>query len=255
MAGLFGALFLLACGGAHAYKGITESIDNQKSREAARQRGQKYYHALDGQRSVDTNHKVLNLPDGIKDMETGQWLYDKKKEDAKERKQLSELESIAKKEAIIKGKDVYTCKVHGSDPIRMNIKVYGSYNRLTSNDMPVKKVSRISIGIGKNEKYYTRATELSFDFFVPIKVDEETKEKAFSYCKDFNMKYILRSICEVYPINQVKAIYNYCVKYNIPIGTWDEIEAMMLEEHPLGWRKVPACENYKLEDFMKSYIL
>ena len=259
MAGVFGALFLLACGSAHAYKGITESIDNQKSREEARKRGQKYYYALDGQRDVDTNHKVLNLPDGIKDMQTGQWLYDKKKEDAKERVKLSELDIIAKKEAIIKGNNVYTCTVHESDPKIGNPKINfykgGFYRRLTSNDMPVEKVLATYIGTGKDEKRYIRATELSFGFFVPLEVGEDTKEKAFNKCKDWNLKYIMCGICKVYPINKVKAIYNYCLKYDIPIGTWEDIEAMMLEEQPLGWRKVPACEEWEYNQFLERYII
>ena len=259
MAGVFGALFLLACGGAHAYKGISETIDNQKSREEARQKGRKYYHALDGQRAVDTNHKVLNLPGGIKDMQTGEWLYDKNKENAKERVRLSELDIIAKKEAIIKGKNVYTCTVHESDPITKNIHITGYkgayYSRLTSNDMPVKKVLSESIGVGKDRRWYTKATELSFGFFVPVEVNSETEEKAFKWCKDWNLKQIMRGICNVYPINKVKAVYEYCQKYDIPVGTWDDIEAFMLEEHPLGWRKVPPCEDWQFEQFMESYII
>ena len=255
MAGLFGALFLLACGGAHAYKDITEARDNQEARERARRDGRKYYFAIDGERTVDTNHKILRLPDGIKDMQTGEWLFDKKKQDALERKQLSELDEISKKEAIIKGQNTYWCTLHESDPRSHNIHIRGNqYQRLTSNDMPVEKIFKESLGLGGNKVWYTQANELSYGFYVPIEYVSEIEEKVFDWCKKWNMKYILSTICKNHPINEVEVIYKYCNKYNIPIGTWDEIETMMLEEYPLGWRKVPSSKDWQFENFINSFI-
>lgn len=262
MAGLFGALFMLACGGAHAYKGITESLDNEKSREEARRNGHKYYYALDGERAVDTNHKILRLPDGIKDMQTGQWLFDKKRQDAKEREELSGLDNISKKEAVIKGKQTYWCTLHESDPRRYGIRMGGQkrYQRLVSNDMPIDRVLKESFSYYHEEyqmhlsRWYDKATELQFGFWTPLNADPEIEEKAFDECKNWNMEFIMSNICKNYPINEVEVIYNYCKKYNIPMGTWKEIETMMLKEQPLGWRKVPACEDWKFEKFMNGLI-
>lgn len=262
MAGLFGALFLLACGGAYAHKGMTEAIDNNKSREEARKAGRKYYHAIDGERTVDTNHKILRLPDGIKDMETGQWLFDKKKQDALERKQLSELDEISKKEAIIKGQSTYWCTLHESDPRTYGIRMNGKkrYQRLVYNDMPIDRVLKESIDY-YHEKYqmklrrrYEQATELQFRFILPLNAEPEIEQKAFEKCKDWNMNFIMSNICQIYPINEVEVVYKYCKKYNIPLGTWDEIEAMMLKEHPLGWRKIPACPDWQFQKFVNGIV-
>lgn len=255
MAGLFGALFLLACGGAHAYKDITEARDNQKTRERARKEGRKYYQSVDGERTVDTNHRIMRLPDGIKDTQTGEWLFDKRKQDSLERKQLSELDVISKKEAIIKGEQTYWCTLHESDPRRNWRSLSGRYQRLTNNDMPVEKIYKESLGLGENKVWYTQANELSYGFYIPIEYMSETKEKVFDWCKEWNMKYILSTICKNHPINEVEVIYKYCNKYNIPIGTWDEIEAMMLKEQPLGWRKVPPSTGWKFEQFMEKFIM
>lgn len=255
MAGLLGALYLLACGGAYAYKDITESRENNEARERARREGRKYYYATDGERVVDTNHRVMRLPDGVKDMQTGQWLYDKKKEDAKKRRELSELDEIEKKEAIIKGKNTYWCTLHESDPRRNWRNVGRRYQRLTNNDMPVEKVLDESLGLGEDKIWYTNATELSFHFNLPIEYNSETKEKVFDRCKNWNMEFIMKSLCKTYPINEVEVIYKYCQKYNIPIGTWNEIEAMMLEEQPLGWRKVPPSKDWQFENFMNKFIM
>lgn len=262
MAGLFGALFLLACGGAHAYKDIAEARDNEKSREEARRDGRKYYFALDGERTVDTNHKILRLPDGIKDMQTGEWLFDKRKQDTLERKQLSELDEISKKEAIIKGQNTYWCTLHESDPRRYGIRMNGKkrYQRLVCNDMPIDRVLRESFDYYREKdqvkisKRYEQATELQFRFILPLNVELEIEQKVFEKCKDWNMNFIMNNICQIYPINEVKIVFNYCKKYNIPMGTWNEIEAMMLKEHPLGWRKVPASENWKFEKFVNGIV-
>ena len=255
MAGLLGALYLLACGGAYAYKDITESRENNEARERARIEGKKYYYATDGERAVDTNHRVMRLPDGVKDMQTGQWLYDKKKEDAKKRRELSELDEIEKKEAIIKGKNTYWCTLHESDPRRNWRNVGKRYQRLINNDMPVQSVLKETLGIGENKIWYTNAKELSFHFNLPVEYNLETKDKVFEWCKDWNMEFIMKSLCKTYPINEVEVIYNYCQKYNIPIGTWNEIEAMMLEEQPLGWRKVPPSKDWQFENFMNHFIM
>lgn len=262
MAGLFGALFLLACGGAYAHKGITEAIDNNKSREEARKAGRKYYHAIDGERAVDTNHRILRLPDGIKDMETGQWLFDKKKQDALERKQLSELDEISKKEAIIKGKQTYQCSLHESDPRRTgnaNIGFMGRYQRLVSNGMPIENIEYDSYyPTGKpweKSVFYKQAIELTYGFRVPLEYEGDYQEGIFNQCKHYNMEITLKSMCKVYPINKLEVIYKYLKKYNVPLGDWDEIEAMMLEEQPLGWRKVPPCKDWQFEKFMEQFIM
>ena len=263
MAGLFGALFLLACGGAHAYKDITEARDNTEARERARKDGRKYYYAVDGERSVDTNHRILRLPDGIKDMQTGEWLLDKRKQDALERKQLSELDEISKKEAIIKGETVYRCTLHDSDPRRHGWRMSGLkyYKRLVSNDMPVEKTKRnvckyYNAEKGEEEnKWYHEYQELQFGFTVPCdNIDPTIKEIAFNKSKDWNMKHEMKGLCECLPINKVEVIYKYCKKYNIPMGTWDEIETMMLKEHPLGWRKIPSCPDWQFQNFVNGLI-
>lgn len=264
MAGLFGALFLLACGGAHAYKDITEARDNQEARERARRDGRKYYFAIDGERTVDTNHKILRLPDGIKDMQTGEWLFDKKKQDALERKQLSELDEISKKEAIIKGEDTYRCTLHDSDPRRQGRGVTGVnyYRRLVNNDMPIEKTKRNVCKYFNEEKmeeenkWYYEHYELQFGFTVPCDNIEPTiKEIAFNKSKHWNMNFIMKGLCQSLPINELEVVYKYCNKYDIPLGTWEEIEAMMLKEQPLGWRKVQPCKDWEFENFMNSFIM
>lgn len=263
MTGLFGALWLLLYGTAHAHKNITESIDNNKSREEARKVGKRYYNALDGERAVDTNHKILRLPDGIKDMQTGQWLFDKKEQDENERVELSKLDEISKQEATIKGEVTYWCTLHESDPRRYNINMSGQkrYQRLVSNNMPIDCVRSTSFSYYNEEynihlkRWYDKAIELQFGFHILLNAEPEIKEKAFYECKNWNMKFVMEGICESYPINKVEVIYNYCKKYNIPLGTWSEIESMMLEKHPLGWRKVPECKDWEFEKFISQMIL
>lgn len=265
--GLFGALFMLACGTAHVYKDISESLDNEKSREFARRNNRKYYHALDGERTVDTNHKILRLPDGIKDMHTGEWLFDKRKQDAIERKQLTELDKIEKKESIIKGKKTYWCTLHESDPRRYGCCRSGQkkYQRLVNNDMPVESVLMESLSYYVNENNekrlinvtyaYDKAKELNYGFWIPLNIKLGLEEKVFKKCKHWNMEYIMKGLCKTYPINKLEIVYKYCRKYNIPMGSWEEIESMMLEEHPLGWRKVPVCEDWEFEKFINSFIM
>lgn len=259
--GLFGILFTLASGGAYIYKDITESRENEEARQRAIREGKKYYHAVDGERAVDTNHRITRLPNGIKDYETGKWLYDKKKEDAKERAKLSELDEISKKEAIIKGEKTYWCTLHESDPRRHGKSMIGDtrYRRLVSNNMPVKQIKRDFLVDGsiENKIYYTIAIESREHFQIPLyyeDYDSETNEKIYNNCYKWNMNFVMKSICEVYPINEVEVIYKYCKKYDIPLGTWDNIEAMMLEEHPLGWRKVPPSKDWQYEQFMERFL-
>lgn len=283
--GLFGALFLLATGGAYAIKGIKNQSNDDYFREAARKEGRKYYYSHDGERRVDNNHKILRVSGkGIQDMVTGEWLYDQQAETNK-LKEINRKESyIFKEKAISKGEKKYKCRVDESDK---NLYLYGTnrwgyYYRLCSNDMPVKEfesgftirykwykdkmpeelrkelVEKYSWSDGTvRDIHYDNIVEHNFEFkmfgdfhyyggktFKDDKIEDENLKRLlidyisnqYENYKEQNMR-IMSSICNVYPINEVEHIYKYAKKYNIPLGTWEEIEEMMLEEHPLGWRK------------------
>ena len=107
--------------------------------------------------------------------------------------------------------------------------------------------------IGKYDKRYKVAEDLQNGFNFPFDVDPKIYDKIYKQCKKWNM-FRMKTYCKNRPINEVKVIFEYCKKYEIPMGTWDEIEEMMLEEHPLGWRKKPASEDWKYKQFIDCFI-
>lgn len=81
-------------------------------------------------------------------------------------------------------------------------------------------------------------------------VPDEGWVKIVEACKKKNIESLVKKI-NIYPINEIKWMHQYCFKYGIPMGTWEEVEAACWEEHPVKWGK-PACETWELEQFVKG---
>ena len=88
-------------------------------------------------------------------------------------------------------------------------------------------------------------------YLVPYcQIPNEGWDKIVETCKKKNIEKLVK-IINCYPINEIKWMHQYCFKYGIPMGTWEEVKAACWGEHPVKWGR-PACESWAFEEFVKD---
>ena len=276
--GLFGLVYAAIMGVGYMGSEISKSAEDDVARKKAQEKGDMYYYAHDGKHLTFNGHKVYECIDGVKDAVTGQLIVDYSMNDKIEELNIKEKNDKAKQEAIIKGNDVYfeeiplnhwQKKTHYQIPPRM---------RLVENDMPISNRKSVSATGVYDGHYYNVAEELKFGFkyIYPLtKSEQESRERYndspytwrhYHYVpptpeqweellkpiKEWNTTWVMRDKVLNNPECISKWIYDvYCKKYNIPIGTWEEVLEACHREHPLGWS--PRSSYKSLEEFLQIY--
>ena len=277
---MFGLLAMLIGGIGRLGNSVSKTVEDERTRDEARREGREYYWANDGQRRVSDNHKIARGSYGIIDATTGEYIVDKSELERQKDREYEEENRVSKQEAIIKGKNTYSWKRRtGSRDIDWDF-----CSRLISNDMPIQEYEEMYwnpdkkevMNVFKMHKIHQKEhwifylyKERNFDFLCPIQfTDEELKRKTEDYetrtyssiknewwnniveiYKKENIKMLVKKI-NIYPINEVKWMHQYCFKYNIPMGTWEEVEKACWEEHPVKWGK-PASDSYYFKQFVE----
>lgn len=269
---MFGIFMALIGGIGRAGYSISQTLEDDKYREEARRAGRPYYFAHDGERRVSDNHKIARGNYGIIDATTGNYIVDKRELDRQKDREFEEENRVSKQEAIIKGKNTYSWKKRTGD----RALDWKYYRRLVSNNLPISADLDRYVNEDKQCKYYLYK-EASFNFLYPVRltsqelekinkellerytyphlyyqVPDEEWEKIVNDCKKKNIEILVHWI-NIRPINEIKWMHQYCFKYGIPMGTWEEVEAACWEEHPVKWGK-PASESWAFKKwFLDEY--
>jgi hypothetical protein len=278
---LFGGIGLLV----HA---LSQANEDERDREQARRDGEEYYFAHDGKRRVSDNHKIARGSYGIIDATTGEYIVDRRELERQAELKIEEENKISKQEAIIKGENTYSWKkktgsrsydykycmrlVENDMPIKSNSTEYEWYEGQKM--MQHVHCSRYDSNGRKMEVYhhyiYQLYEEKNFGFYYPkrytdeeighdnkrfthpiyFQVPDEGWKIVTNWCKEYNIKIIVGWI-NIRPINKIKWMHQYCFKYGIPMGTWEEVEKACWEEHPVKWGK-PATDSYYFNQFVDS---
>lgn len=105
----------------------------------------------------------------------------------------------------------------------------------------------------KNEEQMKRYVNMISKGIEPklyYRVPDEGWVDIINKCKEINIERIVRLI-NIYPINEIKWMHQYCFKYDIPMGTWEEVEKACWEEHPVKWG-IPTSDSYYFKQFVES---
>lgn len=285
---MFGLLMALIGGIGRLGNSISKTVEDERTRDEARREGREYYWANDGRRRVSDNHKIARGSYGIIDATTGKYIVDKRELERQEKLKIEEENKIKKQEAVIKGKDAYiyikytgrnvndSCLrlVKNDMPIKSHSLDYEWYEGQKFIEIsPCRKYDKNGKVFRPKYQYiYKLYEDENFGFICPIQyTDEEMANRnnnsmcsiikdcrvpdkgwneIINMCKKDNIKKLVFLI-NIRPINQIKWMHQYCFKYGIPMGTWDEVEKACWEEHPVKWGK-PEEELWSFKKWFLS---
>jgi len=241
--GLFGMLYMTIMGFGAAGHSIKQSIRDDESRERAKRMGNKTYISSTGERSVETNNRIVckTLPNGDfahVDERTGKVYinFDAGERNRKERfrEEFRQKAARAKEIAIAKGDVVYSGWYWKEGPYS-NGGIPASVLRLVENDMPLR-TNNYAVNV------YGDIRDYNLDLYYK-KPKEEYCKPPFNiliafHAFDKDIKEInstrLVNYIESYNLNEM---LEYCKKYNIPIYEEEKIIEMLNEKYPLeSWK-------------------
>lgn len=270
---------------------VSQSLEDEKYRDRARAKGDEYYFAHDGERRVSDNHKIARGNYGIIDATTGNYIVDNRELERQKERKIKEENRVSKQEAIIKGEETYTWdRVNGKEggplgigilrlvkndmPIENHSSEYEWYEgQKFIEKAPCIRYDKNGKNFIPNYHYiYKLYEEKNFSFKCPIQYTEQEIENINNNsiyknikdyqvpdegwkditdkCKKDNIAILVHWI-NIRPINQIKWMHQYCFKYDIPMGTWEEVEQACWKEHPVRWGK-PEEELWSFKKWFLS---